>query len=307
MLGGIGVTDAEERLYRALIRLGSATVDELAVTDRTMLVALEQKGLASRASGHEERFVPAPPDVAIEALAARRHEELARARLAVRELMDAFRAGPRPARAAEVLEVVTGCAAVRNRFQQLQRSAAWELLVFDKPPYTTPPNTNEETERNLLARGVRYRVVYDRSSLAEPGQPARLEALVAAGQQARLCTDLPMKLVIADRRLALTPLSRHHGLTDAALLVHESALLDVLVALFDSVWLRAIPVPDGPADDEDGQLLLMLASGLKDAAIARQLGLGERTVRRRVAALADRLGARTRFQLGVQAARQGRL
>ena len=50
---------------------------------------------------------------------------------------------------------------------------------------------------------------------------------------------------------------------------------------------------------------MLLASGLKDEAIARQLGIGERTVRRRVAELADRLGARTRMQLGIQAVRQG--
>ena len=157
----------------------------------------------------------------------------------------------------------------------------------------------------MLARGVRCRVVYDRTSLAEPGQPALLEALTAAGQEARVSADVPMKLVISDRRLALTPLSLHHGLTDAALLVHESGLLDALAALFESVWQRAIPLPE--AGDEDGRLLLLLASGLKDEAIARQLGIGERTVRRRVAALADRLGARTRFQLGIQAVRQGRL
>ena len=115
-----------------------------------------------------------------------------------------------------------------------------------------------------------------------------------------------MKLVICDRRLALTPLSLQHGLTEAALVVHASGLLDALAALFESVWQRAIPVPEliSPAD-EHRRLLMLLASGLKDEAIARQLGIGERTVRRRIAALADRLGARTRMQLGIQAVRQG--
>ena len=89
-------------------------------------------------------------------------------------------------------------------------------------------------------------------------------------------------------------------------MVHASGLLDALAALFESVWQRAIPVPElvSPAD-EHRHLLMLLASGLKDEAIARQLGIGERTVRRRVAALADRLGARTRMQLGIQAVRQG--
>ena len=311
MLGGVGVGESEERIYRTLIRLGGATVAELAAaTDagdrplRTTLGTLEEKGLASRAPGPLERFVPAPPDVAVEALAARRSEEVARARLAATELMGQFRAGPGPERAAEVLEVVTGTDAVRSRFEQLQRSAVEELRVFDKPPYTV--QDNEGTERAVLRRGVRCRVVYDRSSLTEPSQPRTIEELAAAGEDARVSAEVPMKLVICDRRLALTPLSLQQGLTDAALVVHASGLLDALAALFEGVWQRAIPVPEmiAPAD-EDRRLLMLLASGLKDEAIARQLGIGERTVRRRIAALADRLGARTRMQLGIQAVRQG--
>ena len=86
MLGGVGVDESEEHLYRTLIRLGTATVADLAAAAdadeaplRVTLAALEEKGLASRAPGPVERFVPAPPDVAVEALAARRSEEIARA------------------------------------------------------------------------------------------------------------------------------------------------------------------------------------------------------------------------------------
>jgi len=313
MLGGVGVGEGEERIYRTLLRLGVASVAELAAATaaddlplRATLSTLEEKGLASRAPGPQERFVPAPPDVAVEALAARRSEEVARARLAATELMGQFRAGPGRDSAADVLEVVTGTAAVRSRFEQLQRTAVDELLVFDKPPYTTQAQDNDGTERAVLHRGVRCRVVYDRSSLAEPSQPRTIEELAAAGEDARVSAEVPMKLVICDRRLALTPLSLQQGLTDAALVVHASGLLDALAALFESVWQRAIPLPEMivPPDD-DQRLLMLLASGLKDEAIARQLGIGERTVRRRIASLADRLGARTRMQLGIQAVRQG--
>jgi DNA-binding NarL/FixJ family response regulator len=45
-----------------------------------------------------------------------------------------------------------------------------------------------------------------------------------------------------------------------------------------------------------------MLSGLTHQAIAHQLGLGHRTVQRWIADLIDELGARTRFQTGVQAA-----
>ena len=53
------------------------------------------------------------------------------------------------------------------------------------------------------------------------------------------------------------------------------------------------------------RLVAMLSSGMTDEAMARAIGLSHRTVQRRLADLARRVGAEGRFQLGVQAARRG--
>jgi DNA-binding NarL/FixJ family response regulator len=103
------------------------------------------------------------------------------------------------------------------------------------------------------------------------------------------------------------------GSADASLLIHASSMLDTLIALFDLVWERAIPIHadgdlsapgQGPGDDESA-VLGLLAAGLTDSAIARHLGTHPRTVQRRVRELLDRLGAGTRFQAGIQAVRRG--
>ena len=62
------------------------------------------------------------------------------------------------------------------------------------------------------------------------------------------------------------------------------------------LWNRETPLP---------AILTLLAAGASDATIARQSGISQRTVERRVRALMDQLGAGTRFQAGVQAARRG--
>ncbi|MBW1598593.1 response regulator transcription factor [Streptomyces sp. JJ38] len=49
----------------------------------------------------------------------------------------------------------------------------------------------------------------------------------------------------------------------------------------------------------------MLVRGLTDRAVARRLGLSERTVRRMVAHLMDRLGAASRFEAGARAVERG--
>jgi DNA-binding NarL/FixJ family response regulator len=60
-----------------------------------------------------------------------------------------------------------------------------------------------------------------------------------------------------------------------------------------------------PLSTRDQQLLALLAAGLTDQAIARKLGVALRTVERRVRRMMDGLGARTRFQAGLQAAARG--
>ncbi|MDQ2757215.1 MAG: LuxR C-terminal-related transcriptional regulator [Actinomycetota bacterium] len=48
-----------------------------------------------------------------------------------------------------------------------------------------------------------------------------------------------------------------------------------------------------------------MSAGVADASIARQTGVSQRTVERRIRSLMERLGAGTRFQAGVQAVRRG--
>jgi len=55
----------------------------------------------------------------------------------------------------------------------------------------------------------------------------------------------------------------------------------------------------------DRQLLTLLTQGMKDRAIARHLGIGERTVQRRLNRLMTELGAQTRFQAALNAVRRG--
>ncbi|MEV0402233.1 LuxR C-terminal-related transcriptional regulator [Actinoallomurus sp. NPDC050550] len=60
-----------------------------------------------------------------------------------------------------------------------------------------------------------------------------------------------------------------------------------------------------PLTEDDRRLLDLLLAGMKDDAIARQLGLSTRTMRRRMKNLLDLLGADNRFQAGTQAVRRG--
>ena len=88
--------------------------------------------------------------------------------------------------------------------------------------------------------------------------------------------------------------------------VRQRGIVEVVTSYFEELWRRALPaaeLEDLP-NAERRLLLAELASGAQDEQIARRLGVSLRTVRRRVAELLEELGATSRFEAGVEAARR---
>jgi sugar-specific transcriptional regulator TrmB/DNA-binding CsgD family transcriptional regulator len=307
----------QEAVYLALLDRFPATETELGGACagpsrlKSALAWLEAQGLASRVPGGPTRYVPAPPDVALEVIIRAREQELQLARLTSTQLMERYHHAGSAPRAEHIVEVVSGRDAVVQRWEQLQRSAHEQVLGFDRAPYASDGVSNPVQEE-LMAAGVTYRSVYDRDGLQLPGRLQAIRALVERGEQARVSSDVPVKMFIADDRLGLVSLQRPVG-TDSAFVISSSSLLDSLVALFEAVWETASPLrlQPGGTDVADGLpaperiVLELLAAGLPDKAIARQLGWHQRTVQRHVRSLMDDLAADTRFQAGLQAAKRG--
>jgi Sugar-specific transcriptional regulator TrmB/Bacterial regulatory proteins, luxR family len=335
MLDAVGLSAEQQAVYLALLEISPATTAQLrdrvpGARIRPAIAALETAGLISRLTGQPARYQPAPPDMALEVLVRAREQELQRVRLEVARLAERFRGGRDTASPEEVVEVVTTRDATLQRWEQVQRSARHEVRSFDRPPYASDVLVND-AERDGLAAGVVFRAVYARAGLELPGRLAAMRRLVQAGEQARVTADLPVKMFLADDAIGLIPLERpdRADSADSALVIHSSSLLDTLSALFEMVWAAAVPVSFGAADDEDEPagaeedqetgkrgawpgggderrtLLGLLAAGLTDEAIGRQLGWHPRTVQRHVRRLMTELGAQTRFQAGLQAAHRG--
>ncbi|WUT00463.1 helix-turn-helix domain-containing protein [Streptomyces sp. NBC_00708] len=153
----------------------------------------------------------------------------------------------------------------------------------------------------------------EREWLEDPQAAHLLASCVAQGQHISVTEKLPIKLAIVDRRIALLPLDPERETEPVALVVHRTGLLTALVSLFEQHFERGRRLNLSGAEESaehgleaiDRQIVALLHIGLTDAAIARQLGMGHRTVQRRLHALMDEVGAATRFQLGWRAARVG--
>lgn len=329
MLGAIGLDERQESAYRALVALGAAEAADLAHrlampeqdTERA-LRRLEQQGLAAQSSARTGRWVAAPPAVALGALLTQQRHELERAELAAVLLAEEYRAESAGPAVHDLVEVVTGASAVAHRFHQLQLGATEEIraLVTGRPVVVN--GTDNESEERVATRGVRYRVVIEREVLSLPDGITELSAALGRDEQVRVVDRVPTKLMIADRALAMVPLTAGEA-EPAALVVHASGLLESLSGLFEAVWRDALPlrlvpggsgaseraavvqdVVEGPAET-DLEVLSLLLAGMTDASVAKQLDLGLRTVQRRVKALMELAGVTTRLQLGWHAYEKG--
>jgi DNA-binding CsgD family transcriptional regulator len=315
VLEAVGLTKQQQDIYLALLDGGPATTTE--VRDRVAgapvsaaLATLEVKGLISRLPGRPVRYQPARPDIAIEVLVRSQEQELQRVRALAEGLMERFRAGHGTVDPTEIVEVVTTREATVQRMAQLQRSAQQQVRAFDRPPYIGGLGAND-IESELLATGLRYRCVYDRAGLDMPGRLTAIRGLMEGGEQARVAAAVPVKMFVADDKLGLISLDRPVT-SDSALVIHGSSLLDTLIALFEEIWSDAVPMrfdapeaANSPRHEHHRTLLGLLAAGLTDEAIARQMEWHPRTAQRHVKSLMTELGAQTRFQAGLQAVRRG--
>lgn len=353
MLGILGLDEPAERVYRELVQLGPCSVEALALRlgldlepVAEAVALLEAKSLANRNAVGQVHT--APPQLALGALLTAQRHALGQAELTAAALAEAYHAASSQ-NAHDLVEVAVGAEQVRQRFEHIQLSAETELLALVQARVEVVEAGAGDAEMVAVQRGVRYRVVLERSLLDGQRTLADLSANVLGEEQVRVVEAVPTKLLVADRATVMLPLSvpgaggsggaagaaggsggvgtsgagtsgadghRVGGEGPMALISRAPGLVTAMLGLFESIWQRAVPVrlaveagPASPSESRptalDLRILSLLLVGATDAAIAKQLGLGLRTVQRRVAHMMDLAEISTRLQLGWQAHERG--
>ncbi|MBS2963907.1 hypothetical protein KGA66_12690 [Actinocrinis puniceicyclus] len=327
MFGILGLDPAAECVYQDLVTAGSSSAAGLVertglprAAVRKSLALLAELGLVTEQAETRKRYLAASPAVALGALLAEQRHALFRAELGLASLAEAYRSASADSSARDLVEVVIGAHAVRHRFEQVQMSATSELHVMSEASHEVVAPGESVAEEQAINRGVRYHVIVEQAMLDLAGAFEGLMAHMKHEQLVRVVDRVPTKLVIADRSVALVPLSDGTNPDrgePSALFVRAPGLIRLLVGLYQSVWQQAVPVRlvepsnielDEPQTNPTGldlRILSLLMIGATDAAIAKQLGLGLRTVQRRVAHMMDLARVSTRLQLGWQACHRG--
>ncbi|MEU5156127.1 helix-turn-helix transcriptional regulator [Glycomyces sp. NPDC021274] len=204
----------------------------------------------------------------------------------------------RPRIEAVLDELAGGC---RREHAQMHPHVVWSPADFE---------ASLRRDKVLAGRGIGFRSIYSQLTLRGKVIQPLIERKVELGGQVKAAPLVPVRMVVYDREQAIIDFPPDPGI--GAIVVRDPMLAAPLAAFFDYCWTTASGMDDvlrGSDDtglsDQQRAVVRMLASGAKDEAIARSLGVSVRTVTRIVADLTAQLGATSRFQAGVQAARLG--
>ena len=324
MLELLGLDPSAEAVYRLVLGRPEWGIGEITeylgwpeTEVRAALDALADLHLLRPRDDDPDRLQPVDPEVGLASLLARREAELGRrqqqieaTRAAVAALTTEY--GNGHGYAPEVIDRLEGLDQVRSRLEELASTARRECLSF-LPGGARKPDAMEAgapLNQQMVENGVSVRDVYQDSFRNDPATLRHVQWLTSLGVQARTVPSLPMLMVVFDRKVALVPLDPDDG-RRGALEIRSPGAVAVMCALFEQVWSVGVPLGEQLPRDSQGltpqerELLRLLASGHTDEVASRKLGVSLRTVRRMASELMARLEARSRFEAGVRAVRNG--
>ena len=319
-LSAIGVGEDAERLYRRALGHDEQRLAEHAealgwpvARAQAAHRVLVTEGLVR--GGGEQPLMADNPRAAISRLVERetleldaRRRDLEGVREVVEELAQEHRAGRSDARDSASIEILPPGRDV-STVEDLLRTTTGVLrsahLTVAAGPATDP--SLYRLARAQMAQGRELRSVYPALAMDDPAGLEWVLNWASAGERQRIVEAVPHEFVVFGvEAVVCAPLWGAAG--GGSVVIRLPLVVQAFTRVFEDAWAGGVPVPDrSSGSDVSTRLLTLLAAGFKDEAIARYLGIGVRTVRRRVAETMDELGVHTRFQLGVAAERRALL
>lgn len=277
---------------------------------------LSELGLLQRSPGGG--WVAVSPEAAADALLAPLEQDILQRRIAIAAMRERLHAlsgdylEARSLRSAKgSIEVVTGIENVQAVIDEAVNTARESIDTLNtRGPSGEAVRATVAHGADVARRGVRLRALFLHSARSHRPGVLHAQRLAAVGAEVRSTSVLPHRVFIADGRCSIIPNDPDDPSAGVAV-IRDTAVVGFLNQLFEHYWAEGLdfwmsdpdsgPEPTGMERD----VLLLLAAGQSNEAIAEHLGISPRSVSRLVASLMDRLGATNRFQAGVKAATNG--
>jgi DNA-binding CsgD family transcriptional regulator len=247
-------------------------------------------------------------------LAARR-AMLESRRNAIRRLVPEWNTALEPAVRETSVDVITDPAKIGNVLMHYADQCREELLSVapGRLPKTRIDTRTRIANLYSLRRGIKIRALYQHTAIRDRHTRSYLTEMADNGAKIRFAAAVPGRSLVIDRDVALLPIPGSKPGAQGLAVVRESNVIAWVVATFEQLWAEALPYEevvahsgdDAQLDQTRAAILRLMAEGEKDEAISRRLSISVRTCRRHIAEYMAQVGATSRFQAGVIAARSG--
>ncbi|RPE39184.1 regulatory LuxR family protein [Streptomyces sp. Ag109_O5-1] len=325
MLEPLGLDSLSEDVYRIMLVHPGDGVDHIAnrlgvptAQVRTCLDHLAKLTVIRPYPQGVSGFFPVSPERAMTLLLQRHqadlaahHQRIEAARAAAAQLIaECAHLAPGNAPGEEVIPAE----GIHSFLMELGEQAHSEVMTFAPGGAHSAVDlaAGRAANQTILDKGVRMRTIYLDSIKHDACTRSHLTWLTEQGASVRTIPTLPIRMIIADRQIAVLPTTINDA-RQGALIVRRDSILTALCGLFEAMWTAATPFGQptrGSVEElsrQHTQTLELLAQGMTDEAIAKRMGLSARTIRRTVADLLDKLQARSRFEAGKRAVQLGLL
>jgi DNA-binding CsgD family transcriptional regulator/DNA-binding MarR family transcriptional regulator len=324
------LVEADVVLYRTVLAAPGSTLvqiaDSMAMTPDDLdksVARLAEMGLIRQSEN--ETFRAVSPMFAEATVLGAEDLELGARRAALEQRRDAIRRlvpdwnAALTAQAPEtIVDVVSEPSEITNALMHHANHCEREMLSVATGRLPTSRIDGRTRLANVYSarRGVKTRALYQHTALRDRPTRAYLKELASLGARIRFAASLPGRSLVFDRTVALLPVPTADAGRPGLAIVREPNVIAWVVATFEQLWAEAEPLEDVIDDPHHDQteidqtraaILRLMAEGEKDEAISRRLSISVRTCRRHIADYMTQVGADSRFQAGVIAARAGHI
>ncbi|MFD5554559.1 LuxR C-terminal-related transcriptional regulator [Streptomyces sp. NPDC127068] len=324
-LASFGVDSKAQAVYTTLLAHPNWALGEIAESlqisppeVKSALHHLIKNSLLYASSEKTGRYIPLDPEVGlvpvierIEAELDARRSQLARDRATISELRHKY-TDLTTRHSSITEETFDNVEAAEAKLLALTKKARKQIDILGNFELIGEGSPQEDALiSKALSSDLAVRSILLESMRNSAPQASRASWISTLGADVRTAPTLPSRMVIYDRSTVAISGAENGSGAEVAVIT-ASAATHALQELFELVWIGSSPLESPHNESDRGALgsremalLRMLAAGLTDDGIARQLDVSLRTVRRHTSQLFEKLTARSRFQAGAEAARRG--
>jgi sugar-specific transcriptional regulator TrmB len=260
---GLGVQIRQAKLYVALLRIPEATpamLQTISAVPRTKVYeALEHlcaDGLCSvRREGRLKFYRATAPQEAYALLRKRWDDEHARRCQTAEAMFTEFTRFHTQSQERDPtiqnIEVIRSKRHIFLKSINLTDSCQIEMLSFTRSPYAAADDNTRaaltKAQQEAFKRGTKSRTIYMTEERERGWLQGFIKELEKSGEEVRLIADLPMKMLIFDRRSVMVALPSVPGITGSdfsCLVVEDPCFTAGCRDLFETYWERAKPLAE---------------------------------------------------------------